>query len=62
MVFDSEEQRQALLNLLLQVPVQTDLRSITKPESLRPDPETAALLQAIADGEIAEPPEDPPED
>ena len=58
MIFDSEAQRQQLIGMLVQVPVMTDLASITKEEPLRPDPATAALLTAISEGTIIEEPED----
>ena len=53
MIFDSEEQRQQFVQLILQVPVQTDLASAIKDGPIPIPAEVAGVLQAIEDGTIA---------
>ena len=54
MIFDSEEQRQQLIQLILQVPVVTDVASAIRDGPIPLDVGTATMLKAINDAEIAE--------
>ena len=54
MIFDSEAQRQLLMALLKDVPVQTTLGDLFSEKGIGVNPEVAALVQAINEGEIVE--------
>lgn len=57
MVFDSEAQKQTLINLLVDVPVQVSLGDIFSGKPISVNPQVAALVKAIHDAEILEPPQ-----
>ncbi len=59
MIFDSEAQRQQLIQLILQVPVVTDVASAISDGPIPLDAGTATMLKAINDAEIAEEPDAP---
>ena len=57
MIFDSEEQRQLLIRLLMSAPAQTTLGDLFSGKPLQTDPQVNTLVKAINEATIAEEPE-----